>query len=157
VPSPTGRPLMMIRATTDISHLCGKEWADYYCDWKLEEVTIERDRWYRFEILATMNTPYDPTVEQPSQENGTIRFWLDGVELLNLDGLFMRHGLLGWIGYVLNSYSSVMIGTWYAGGVPEEIDRMYSWIDDLVVANYRTTIGLRYTIHQPIVLKNFGP
>jgi len=156
-PSPTARPLVMIRATTDISHICGKEWPDSYCDWRVEDVTIERDRWYRFEILATMNQPYDPTAGQPSQSNGTIRFWLDGVELLNLRGLFMRHGLLTAVGSVLNSYSRVMIGPWYHGGVPEEIDRMYSWIDDLLVANYRITDGYAYRIYLPLVLENYAP
>jgi hypothetical protein len=138
-PSPTGYPLVMIRATTDISHICGLEWPDYYCPWRVEEVAIERGRWYRFEVLVTMNTPYDPAAKQQFREDGTIRFWLDGVELLNLSGLYMRNGLVtAWMP-VLNSYSRVVIGTWCSGGVPEEIDRMYSWIDELVVANYRIT------------------
>jgi hypothetical protein len=157
VPSPTGRPLVMIRATTDISHICGKEWPDDYCDWRVEEVAIERGRWYRFEVLATMNTPYDPTAEQPFREDGTIRFWLDGVELLNLGGLFMRNGLVtAWMP-VLNSYSRVVIGPWYHGGVPEKIDRMYSWIDELVVANYRITEEYPHRIYLPIVVKNYAP
>lgn len=129
-PSPTGHPLVMIRCSE-----CGEE-GDDYRSWRIENVTIERDRWYCFEILATMNEPYNPVVG-PSQWNGTIRFWLDGEELLNLSGLFMRHGLLTAWDSVLNSYSKVMVGPWYHGGVPEEIDRMYSWIDDMVVANYR--------------------
>ena len=129
-PSPTGRPLVMIRCTTPIFE------GDYYWPWRLEDVTIERDRWYCFEILATMNEPYDPVVG-PSQWNGTIRFWLDGVELLNLDGLLMRQGLLTAYDSVLNSYSRVMIGTYYHDGVPEEVEQMFSYIDDLVVANYR--------------------
>jgi hypothetical protein len=155
-PSPTGRPLVMIRATTDISHICGKGWPDNYCDWRVEEVLIERGRWYRFEVLATMNTPYDPAARQPLREDGTIRFWLDGVELLNLGGLFMRNGLVtAWMP-VLNSYSRVVIGTWCSGGVPGEIDRMYSWIDELVVANYRLT-EYPHRIYLPIVVKNYAP
>lgn len=106
-PSPTGRPLMMTRSTTAICD------GDYYCSWRLEDVIIERDRWYCFEVLATMNQPYDPTAEQPSLLNGTIRFWIDDAELLNLDGLFMRHGLLTAVDSVLNSYSRVMIGPRY--------------------------------------------
>lgn len=130
-PSPTGRPIVMVRSTTDI---CGES---AYCDWRLGDVIIERDRWYCFEILAAMNAPYDPTLQQPSQRNGTIRFWIDGVELLDLEGVFMRHGLITAHDSVLNSYSRVMIGPWYHDGVPAQIDRMYSWVDDLVAANYR--------------------
>ena len=130
-PSPTGRPLVMIRATTPICD------SDNYCSWRVNNVVIQRNRWYCFEILATMNQPYDPAARQPSLANGTIRFWLDGVELLNLGGLFMRHGLITAHDSTLNSYSRVMIGPYYHGGVPAQIDRMYSWMDDLVVANYR--------------------
>lgn len=162
-PSPTGRPLVMIRTTTDISHICGPEdpycrcTPDGYCDWRLDDVTIERDRWYLFEVLATMNQPYDPAVGQSSRSNGTIRFWLDGVERLNIGGLFMRHGLLAWYSYLLNSYSSVMIGPYYHGGVPAEIGRMYSWIDDLVVANYRITEAYPSRVCLPIMMRDHAP
>lgn len=59
--------------------------------------------------------------------------------------------------YVLNSYSRVMIGPWYHDGVPGEIDRMYSWVDDLVVANYRPTEAYPHSIYLPIIEKDSVP
>ena len=89
-PTPTGHPRVVVRTTTDVFERDG--WYDNYFPWCMEDVTIERNRWYCFEILATMNTPYDPTAEHPSQWNGTIQFWLDGEKLLYLEDVFMRHG-----------------------------------------------------------------
>ena len=133
VPTATGHPRVMTRATIDISD------GSSYFPWVVSDVTIHRDQWYCFEILATMNQPYDPTIQQPAEWDGTVRFWLDGEQLLDITGAFMSSGLITAFDYALNSYSKLMIGPWYHGGVPTEVDHMYSWIDDLVVANSRDT------------------
>ncbi|MFC1453184.1 carboxypeptidase-like regulatory domain-containing protein [Verrucomicrobiota bacterium] len=130
-PSPFGHPLVMVRSTADI---CGN---DAYCSWWVDEVTIQRNQWYCFEILAGMNDPYDPMARLPCRSNGTIRFWVDGVEVLNVDNAVMRQGLITQHEPVHNTYSRVVIGIYYHGGVPSNVTEMCSWVDDLVVANHR--------------------
>jgi len=142
-PAATGHPLVMVRSTTEIGHLCGEPPSEIYCPYHAGDTTIlvNPDHWYCFEVMATMNDPYDPATEQPCRTNGTITIWVDNVEVLTVDNVFMRPALLTMNDSVLNSYSRVVISPEYKPehwtNIPPEIDSMHSWIDDMVVANYR--------------------
>ena len=91
----------------------GNYWGNYF--FPEEPFFIERGRWYCFEMLVKCN--------QPGKKDGEQALWIDGREILRVDG--MR-----WRDTETLKLNMAMFGN-YSGN--SRHDRIY-WIDDIVIA-----------------------
>lgn len=91
----------------------GRYWGNYF--YPKEPFWLERGRWYRFELLVKCN--------KPGEKDGEQVLWIDGKEILRVDG--MR-----WRDTEDLKLNMAMFGNYSSNS---KVDRTY-WLDDIVIS-----------------------